>query len=145
MRKLYLIAILFISTFANELQNAIDNANSGDIIELGSGVYNGNIIINKPLTIDGKDRSAIIKGDGNGDVIKINSSNVKILNLTIENSGNSHTTIDSAISCDSASGVEIINNAIKNSLFGVNFKQCNGSKIVDNFITSKPEIGRAHV
>ncbi|MCR8679341.1 MULTISPECIES: nitrous oxide reductase family maturation protein NosD [Campylobacter] len=138
MRKLCLIALISSYIFANELQNAIDSANSGDIIELGSGIYSGNITINKPITIDGKDRSAIIKGNGTGDVIKINSSGVRLLNLTIENSGNSHNTIDSAINCDGASRVEIINNTIQNSLFGVNFKQCNDSKIVNNFITSKP-------
>lgn len=138
MKKLCLIALLYSFTFGNDLQNAIDSASSGDIIELGSGVYSGNIIINKPITIDGKDKSAIIKGDGKGDVIKITSPGVKLLNLTIENSGNSHTTIDSAISCDKANKIEIINNIIKDSLFGVNFKQCNDSKIVDNYITSKP-------
>ena len=97
MKKLCLIALLYSFTFGNDLQNAIDSASNGDIIELGSGVYSGNIIINKPITIDGKDKSAIIKGDGKGDVIKITSPGVKLLNLTIEKSGNSHTTIDSAL------------------------------------------------
>ena len=113
MKKLCLIALLYSFTFGNDLQDAIDSASSGDIIELGSGVYSCNIIINKPITIDGKDKSAIIKGDGKGDVIKITSPGVKLLNLTIENSGNSHTTIDSAISCDKANKIEIINNIIK--------------------------------
>lgn len=129
--------LLSLSLFASPLQEAINNAQNGDIIELGSGVYEGDIVINKPLTIDGKDKRAIIKGSGNSNVITIKSPNVKLLNLTIENSGNSHTTVDSAILCDSSNNVEIRNNDIKNSLFGINFKQCNLSKIVDNNITSK--------
>lgn len=119
------------------LQKAIDEAQNGDIIELGSGVYEGNIIINKALTIDGKDKRAIIKGDGKGDVITITHSNVKILNLRIENSANSHSDLSSAIKCDNANSVYIINNDIQNALFGINFKQCHNAKITHNTITSK--------
>lgn len=122
---------------ANALQQAINEAQNGDIIELGAGVYEGNIIINKALTIDGKDKSALIKGDGTGDVITITSSNVKILNLRIENSANSHNELSSAIKCDNANNLQIINNDIKDALFGINFKQCHNAKITHNTITSK--------
>lgn len=138
MRKICFLVFAFSICLANPLQDAINSANDGDVIELGSGVYQGNIVITKPITIDGKDRKAIIRGDGDSDVIKIKSSNVKLLNLTIENSGWSHTTIDSGISCDSANGVEISNNSLKDTLFGINFKQCNASKITNNLVTSKP-------
>lgn len=122
---------------ANALQQAISEAQNGDIIELGAGIYEGNIIINKALTIDGKDKSALIKGDGTGDVITITSSNVKILNLRIENSANSHNELSSAIKCDNANNLQIINNDIKDALFGINFKQCHNAKITHNTITSK--------
>ncbi|OCS23186.1 nitrous oxide reductase family maturation protein NosD, partial [Campylobacter fetus] len=65
------------------------------------------------------------------------SSNVSLLNLNIQGSGDSHTTLDSAISCDQANEINIIGNHISDSLFGINFKQCNASVIKDNFITSK--------
>ena len=78
MRILFALFAFCACLQANALQEAIDEAQNGDIIELGSGVYEGNIIINKALTIDGKDKSALIKGDGKGDVITITHSNGKI-------------------------------------------------------------------
>ena len=137
MKKLIFLFLSLCFCLANDLQDAINKAFDGDIIELGSGIYEGNIIIDKELTIDGKDKSAIIRGLGDGDVIKIKANNVKLLNLSIQNSGNSHNTIDSAISCDNALNVEISNNFISDSLFGINFKQCHNSKILNNKITSK--------
>ncbi len=61
---------------------AIDSAESGSLLELPAGDYRGNIVIDKPLIIDGKDRGAKIIGDGSGTVIKIRSPFVTI-NLTI--------------------------------------------------------------
>ena len=122
----------------NPLQNAINSAQSGDIIELSEGVYEGNIIISKPLTIKGASHKALIKGDGSGDIITIKSSNVKILNLSIQNSGESHSDLHSAIKCENANNLEIDDNDISNALFGINFAQCNNAKITRNKIRSKP-------
>lgn len=137
MRILFALFAFCACLQANALQEAIDEAQNGDIIELGSGVYEGNIIINKALTIDGKDKSALIKGDGKGDVITITHSNVKILNLRIENSANSHSDLSSAIKCDNANNIQIVGNDIQNALFGINFKQCHNAKILKNKISSK--------
>lgn len=70
MKKLCLFLLIIQASLANPLQDAIDSANPGDIIELGDAKYTGNIIINKAITIDGKNK-AVIQGDEKGDVIKI--------------------------------------------------------------------------
>lgn len=134
MKILFWLLVVTIA-FANPLQDAINSAKSGDILELGSGEFEGDIIINKPLKLKGS--GTTIKGSGTTSVIKITSPNVVVENLIIKGSGNSHTNIDAAISCDSAHGVKILNNDIKDALFGVDFKQCNDSFIKDNNITSK--------
>ncbi len=138
MKKLILL-LLFSSyfIFASELQEAIDKAPIGSKITLAQGEYHGNLVINKPLTIDGVDKKAKIIGDGNSSVITIKSSNVVIKNLTILNSGFSVENIDSAIFAKEVNNITIENNHISDSLFGVNFEQVNRSKIIDNFITSK--------
>lgn len=138
MKKLLLL-LLFSSSFifASELQEAIDKAPIGSKITLAQGEYHGNLVINKPLTIDGVDKKAKIIGDGNSSVITIKSSNVVIKNLTILNSGFSVENIDSAIFAKEVNNITIENNHISDSLFGVNFEQVNRSKIIDNFITSK--------
>lgn len=120
---------------SNALQEAINSAEKGDIIELGNGELIGNIIISKPISIIGNNTT--ISGDEKGSVIKITSPNVSIKNLNIKGSGNSHSNIDAGISCENSYNVLIQNNHITDSLFGIDFKQCNDSKIISNKITSK--------
>lgn len=131
------ILIMLNLSFANELQDAIDKANAGDIIELGDGVYKGSITINKPLSIIGIGQNVIIDGDGNGSVININSSFVNITNLTIQNSGDMPTNIDSAINVKNSNNINIGSNTIRDTLFGISFEKTNGSKIYNNKISSK--------
>lgn len=68
-----------------ELQDMIDTTPPHGIIELPNGVYEGNLIIDKPITIIGSD-ATIIRGDGTGNVITINTEKVHLENLQIENS-----------------------------------------------------------
>ena len=48
----------------NVLQEAINKAKAGSRLDLPAGIYHGNIVIDKPLIIDGKNKKAIIEGDG---------------------------------------------------------------------------------
>lgn len=136
MRKFIFLTLIVLNLASNELQEAINNAKNGDTIELGSGVYKGNITINKPLTIDGINKTAIIVGDENGSVINITSPNVVIKNLTITNSGKIHADEDSAIKITNSNNVEILNNKIKDTLFGVTFLKSNNAKVIGNEISS---------
>ena len=47
MRILLLVSFVLKFAVANALQEAIDNAQAGDTIKLGSGIYEGNIVISK--------------------------------------------------------------------------------------------------
>ncbi|MDR2790322.1 MAG: nitrous oxide reductase family maturation protein NosD [Campylobacteraceae bacterium] len=135
----YLVIFAFaLALNANSLQQAIDSAHSGSKIELGKGVYKGNIIINKPLIIEGaEDKSAHIAGDNNGSVITITSSNVVLKNLRISGSGSAHEGLDAAVLVKDAANVVLENNEITDSLFGINFQKVSKSKIINNFIASK--------
>ena len=110
MRLLLLAFSLALSLSAGELQDAIDSAKAGDIIELAAGEYHGNILIDKPLTIDGLDRSAVIIGDRNGTVIRVRSPHVIIKNLTIQNGGFEHLSEDAGINVSDVNSVIIKNN-----------------------------------
>lgn len=68
------------------IQAAIDAAQDGDTILVGPGVYEENLVINKPLTIIGnsKDDTIInVTSSPNGRDIYINSDNVMIDGFTI--------------------------------------------------------------
>ncbi|RLA73026.1 MAG: nitrous oxide reductase family maturation protein NosD [Epsilonproteobacteria bacterium] len=122
---------------ASPLQNAIDNAAEGSIIRLDPGVYQGNLLITKPITIEGKGEGVVIDAMGEGTVITINSSYVTLRNLTITNSGERHDKLDAAIQISDASQCEISHCTITDTLFGIDMQMVNNSIIEHNTITSK--------
>lgn len=123
---------------AGELQEAIDAATPYSTIELGPGLYEGKIEIKKPLTLRAKEKGAIIRGDGKGNVITVEADNVTIQGLTVENSGAEHQSIDSGITVKNSTNSRILENTIQNCLFGVNLEKTNHSVIKGNQISSKP-------
>ena len=135
--RVFIIASLFSLLYANALQDAIDRAKEGSILKLPKGVYKGSIVINKPLSIIGKESGVIIDGEGNGTVIKIKSSFVTLKNLTIVNSGTQHESLDGAIKVSDASQCEISNCNIKDTLFGIDLQMVKNSIVKDNNISSK--------
>lgn len=135
--------VLFLLLFAlfleaNLLQDAIDKAAKGSKLELPKGVYKGNIIIDKPLIIEGDNQQTIIEGDGNSTVITIKSSFVTLKNLTIRHSGAQHERVDAGVRLEKVNHCNIINNHLEDVLFGIDLQQSNENNVSHNFITSKP-------
>ncbi len=136
------ILLFSLSLYANVLQDAIDKAPSGSKLELPQGVYKGNITIDKPLIIDGKNQKAIIEGDNKGTVVTIKSSFVTIKNLTIKNSGDEHENVAAGVKLTNVNNCNIINCKLTNVLFGIDVENSNDCNISKNYITSKPyELG----
>jgi parallel beta-helix repeat protein len=69
------------------IQSRIDKAYNGDTIKIPSGTYYENIVIDKPITLIGKDKETTIIHGINQDenVISINSNFVKVTGFTIQN------------------------------------------------------------
>lgn len=67
------------------IQEAIDAAAEGDTVFVKSGVYTGNLNINKSLTLIGNNRDTTrIVGDQTGTTLLINHGNVSITGFTIQ-------------------------------------------------------------
>jgi len=128
---------LFTFLYGSVLQDAIDKAPSGSILSLPAGVYKGNIIINKPLTIVGKEEGVIIDGEESGTVITAKGSFITLKNLTITGSGDRHEGLDAAIKLSDGKQCEISHCQIEDCLFGIDMQMVNNSLISDNTITSK--------
>ncbi|QFR43490.1 nitrous oxide reductase family maturation protein NosD [Sulfurimonas sp. CVO] len=122
---------------ANILQEAIDNAPEGSILKLPAGVYKGNIVITKPLTIIGKEDGVIIDAEGEGTVITVKSSFVTLKNLKIVGSGARHENIDAAIKISDGKQCEISDCVIDDCLFGIDMQMVSNSIVSNNTITSK--------
>jgi len=70
------------------IQEAINAANPGDIIQVASGTYHEHLIVNKRVSLLGESSATtIIDGDENGTVITISTSNVIINGFTIQHAG----------------------------------------------------------
>jgi nitrous oxidase accessory protein len=135
------VGLLFFALFgllhANVLQDAIDKAPAGSILKLPAGVYKGGIVINKPITIIGKEEGVIIDAEGNGTVITAKGSFITLKNLTIVGSGDRHERLDAAIKLSDGKQCEISHCTIKDCLFGIDMQMVNNSIISNNKITSK--------
>ncbi len=135
------VGVIFFALFgllhANVLQDAIDKAPAGSILKLPAGVYKGNIVINKPITIMGKEEGVIIDAEGNGTVITAKGSFITLKNLTIVGSGDRHERLDAAIKLSDGKQCEISHCVIKDCLFGIDMQMVSNSIISNNKITSK--------
>ncbi len=138
MKTLLALILLAIVLDANLLQDAINHAKSGSKLQLPNGVYRGNIVINKPLIIEGESKKTIVEGDGQGTVITITSPFVTVKNLTIRHSGAEHERVDAGIAVKKAHHCHITNCRLEDVLFGIDLQEVSDSNISGNFITSKP-------
>jgi nitrous oxide reductase family maturation protein NosD len=143
MKKLTLLSFIF-SLFllmspekmlaAENLQSMIDSLKDGAVLKLENKTYQGNIVINKPITIIGSNKT-VIKGDGKGNVISINAPNVKLSRLTV-----THSSMDRN-SAEEYSAIKVTTNdnviehiTIRDSFHGIYLSQAHHNIIRDNNI-----------
>ncbi|WP_339253021.1 nitrous oxide reductase family maturation protein NosD [Sporosarcina sp. FSL W8-0480] len=68
------------------LQPLIDQTKANGELILDAAIYEGNVVISKPITIKGK-KGTVIKGDKTGNVIEIRSDSVVLDTFSVEGSG----------------------------------------------------------
>lgn len=113
------------------IQAAVNAAGAGDIIEVDSGTYPENVIVNKTVTIKGNSAATtIVDGSGKDMVFYIQEDNVELSNLTIRNGGSySGVTI-----YDPYKGLTIRNTRVTDNAVGVVISGSDLSYINDNTI-----------
>lgn len=112
------------------IQEAINHANTGDKIEVKSGVYYENLIVNKTLSITGSNKdTTIIDADNEGNVIHISADNVEITGFTIRNTG-----LESAGIKTTSNENLITDNIITECGVGIHLSESIDSEINDNRI-----------
>lgn len=123
----------------DHLIEAMTQARAGDRILLSPGLYLGNFIIDKALTlVGGKD--VVFDGGGVGSVISVTATDVTIKGLTIRGSGSDHTTSDSGIFLDrTAHHARVENNFLDGNLIGVYVWGQRDAEIVSNTITGRQD------
>ncbi|MBN2603712.1 MAG: right-handed parallel beta-helix repeat-containing protein [Candidatus Thermoplasmatota archaeon] len=116
----------------DKIQDAIDNASSGDRIIVYEGLYKENLVINKSVYIFGEDKSdTIIDGGNIENVIIINSNNVDISTFTIRNGGKGEKNAAIKINADSC---KIVDNIISGGTHGIFIENSDSTTIAYNII-----------
>ncbi|CAP44691.1 nitrous oxide reductase family maturation protein NosD [Bordetella petrii] len=113
-------AVVAVPAGAN-LQRAVAAAAAGDVLQLAPGEYRGNLVIDKPLTLQGPpDRSAIIMGERQGRTIWVQAANVSLRQLSIRHSGLSLPDMDAGVFLDRGAHHALVEqNDILDNLMGV--------------------------
>ena len=119
------------------LQAAIDAAHPGDVLEIERGMYTGNLIVNKPLTLRGLDRPTL-SGGQRGDTIRIGAPDVVIEGLIVRDSGDSLKEQNAGINILPGAHRAVVRQCeLTYNLFGLWIEKANDVRIEANTITGK--------
>jgi len=133
------------------IQDAIDDASDDDTINVNSGTYNENILIDKPLTLQGvssggtsvggpqpmaTSNKPVIDANGGHGILIYNTDTVTVTNLDIMNAWGS-----CAIYLDNSNGCTIDKNSVHNSGIGIASLYSDGNTISNNDVQNNGDIG----
>lgn len=117
------------------LQQMIDATPEQGQLSPPPGIYQGPVLIDKPITLSG-DGKVTVDAGGKGSVVVIKSDGVTLSGLRLINSGESHNDIDAGVQVRGNFNV-IRDNVIENSLFGIDLQQSNNNVVRRNRISSR--------
>lgn len=118
------------------LADAIENAQAGDTLRLSQGIYEGAIVIGKPLTITGNEST--IDGQETGSTITVAAPNVTIRGLTVIGSGSGGEGLDAGITLDKdADNAVIEGNRVLGNLVGIDVHGPENALISGNIIEGR--------
>ncbi len=120
----------------NPLKVAIEKARRFDTIHIKKGLYKTqNIVINKPLTIIGI-QHPVLDGENKYEILTVRSDSVNIQGLTIKNSASSSIEEYSGIKVYNANHVQILDNILEDTFFGIYLYYSHNVLIKGNQITA---------
>ncbi len=125
---------------AGSLALAVARAAPGDRLLLAAGTYEGPVIVDKPLTIDG-DAGAVLDAGGSDTVLKLLAPDVTVRGLTLKGSGTKGENFDSGIYVEQgADRPRLENNVLDGNLFGIVLHGCKGAIVRNNRIANRSDL-----
>jgi nitrous oxidase accessory protein len=120
------------------IQRALAEAQSGDVIFVQPGIYEGNLVLDKRVRLVGVGRP-LIRGTGSGSIILVRAPECVLQGFVIEHSGGSLIDEDSGILLHSSRN-RLIDNELRDVLFGIYFYESNDNVVRRNSIRGRTQL-----
>ena len=119
------------------LQALVDRARPGDRVVVAGGTYDGDLMIDRPITLVGIDRP-LLRGSGHGSVIRVRSADVTIEGFDIDGRGGGDLGRDTSGIHVAAPRVTIRRCRVRDALFGIYLRESDAAVLEDNVVTGMP-------
>jgi nitrous oxidase accessory protein len=111
---------------ASPIQRLVDAAATGSTVEIPSGRYVGDVIVDRPMRIVGRGRPLLV-GSTTGSVVRVRASNVVIEGFDIDGLGGGDLGRDASGIHVAGHDVVVRDCRISNALFGVYLREADGA------------------
>ncbi len=118
-----------------EIDAMIAEAEPGGVIRPPAGVYTGNLVIDRPIVLDGS-AGVVLDGLGKGTVVEVRAEGVTVRSCTVRGSG-AHVSTEPAGIRVLAGRATIESNTIEDTLFGIDLRQASDSVVRGNTVVCK--------
>lgn len=120
------------------IRKAVEIAKNKDSILVLPGIYKeGNIVINKSLTLAGQN-FPILDGENKYEIFTVSGSDITIKGFQFQNSGSSAMNDYASVKVIDAKNIFVENNKVINAYFGIHFSNSSYVTIRNNTITGSP-------
>ncbi|MBF0109159.1 MAG: nitrous oxide reductase family maturation protein NosD [Magnetococcales bacterium] len=131
---------ILVSPGDGALAGAIAGAAPGDTLRLSAGRYDGGIVVDKPLTLQGED-GTVIDNHGQGRVLSVAASGVVLRRLTVRGSGVDHAEIHAGIYLGAAARETLVEECrVEDNLFGIAVQGASGVILRRNRIANRNDL-----
>lgn len=122
---------------ASPLQALVDRAQPGDRVMVPAGTYDGDLLIDRPITLTGMGRPTL-RGSGTGSVVRVRAAGVVIEGLDVDGRGSGNLGRDTSGIHVAAPGVTIRDCRVRGSLFGIYLRESDDAVVAGNTVTGVP-------
>jgi nitrous oxidase accessory protein len=120
------------------VQGAVAAARAGDRVEVRGGSYEGNLVLDKRLTLEGVSRP-VLRGSGQGSVVVVAADGCVVRGFRVERSGSDLTREDSGILLKSGNN-RVEDNELGDVLYGIYLYASRGNILRGNVIRGREEL-----
>ena len=122
---------------SSEIQARIDAASPGAVIAIETGMYHGDLVVDRRVTLEAAGHVMIV-GGGDGSVISVTGDGAVIRGLHVSNSGIGPVGGPAGVRVE-ADDVTVEGNLIEESYMGIAVYGATGVRVLDNVIRGRPD------